>query len=215
MLSESLDRPIRLHRFALSGHCHRVELLLSLLDLRFETLNVDLRAGEQKSPHFLALNPFGQVPVLEDGAHCLSDSNAILLYLAQRYGDARWALESPVLAAEQQRWFSVAAGPLASGPAAARAHYLFKRPLDLGAVRARSHALLSIMNAHLAERSYLLGAELTLADVANYAYVAHAPEGGISLDAYPNLCAWIGRVEATPRFVPMPKSPTPAAPSGP
>jgi len=210
MVKESLGRPIRLHRFALSGHCHRVELLLSLLELRFETIDVALEAGEQKSPPFLALNPFGEVPVLEDGALCLSDSNAILVYLAQRYGDARFAVASPQLAAEQQRWFSVAAGPLASGPAAARIHHLFKRPVDLGAAQARSHALFRVMNAHLNERAYLLGAELTLADVANYAYVAHAPEGGIALDEYPSLRRWIARVEATPRFVPMPKSPLPA-----
>jgi glutathione S-transferase len=57
------QRPIRLHRFALSGHCHRVELLLSLLELPYESIDVDLRAGEQRRPEFLALNPFGQVPV--------------------------------------------------------------------------------------------------------------------------------------------------------
>jgi glutathione S-transferase len=63
------------------------------------------------------------------------------------------------------------------------------------------------MNRHLCERPFLLGAELGLADVANYAYVAHAPEGGIGLDDYPFLRAWLGRIEATPRFVGMPRAP--------
>jgi glutathione S-transferase len=211
MAQSSLTRPIRLHRFALSGHCHRVELLLSLLELPYETVEVNLAAQEQKSARFLALNPFGQVPVIEDGALALGDSNAILVYLAAQYGGARWAPESARLAAEQQRWFSIAAGPLAFGPAAARVHRLFGSPLDLPAAQARAHALFSHMNRHLAERAFLLGAELHLADVANYAYVARAPEGGIGLDGYPFLRAWLGRIEATPGFVGMPESPRSAA----
>jgi glutathione S-transferase len=197
-------RPIRLHHFARSGHCHRVELMLSLLELPFERIEVNLGAQEHKAQRFLALNAFGQVPVIEDGTLVLADSNAILVYLAAEYGGPRWNPESPRLAAEQQRWFSVAAGPLASGPAAARAHRLFNSPLDLGAAQARAHALFRVMDAHLAACTFLLGAELGLADIANYSYVAHAPEGGVSLDEYPHLRAWVARVEATPRFIGMP-----------
>src|SRR4051812_6411857 len=140
--------PLRLHRFAPSGHCHRVELLLSLLGLPFECIDVNLPAREHKSPGFLALNAFGQVPVLEDGDRVLGDSNAILVYLAQRYGGARWQTESPEQAAELQRWFSVSAGPLAFGPAAARAHQLFKSPIDLAAAQSRAHALFQVMDQH-------------------------------------------------------------------
>ncbi len=207
MAFKSPTRPIRLHRFARSGHCHRVELLLSLLSLPFQAIDVNLGKNEQKSTRFVAMNAFGQVPVIEDGGLTLADSNAILLYLAAEYGGVRWATEAPALAAEQQRWFSVAAGPLAFGPAAARAHRLFGSPVDLEAAQARAHALFRVMDNHLATRSFLLGVELTLADVANYAYVAHAPEGGVSLDGYPHVREWLARVEATPRFVGMPKSP--------
>lgn len=201
------QRPIRLHRFALSGHCHRVELLLSLLDLPVERVEVNLAAGEQKAPAFLALNPLGQVPVIEDGALTLADSNAILTYLATRYGGARWVPATSELLAEQQRWFSLAAGPLASGPAAARAHVLFGSPVDLPATQARAHALLRFMDGQLANRDFLVGGELGLADVAHYAYVARAPEGGVPLDEYASVRAWLGRVEATPRFVAMPERP--------
>jgi glutathione S-transferase len=200
------ERPIRFHRFPLSGHCHRVELLMTLLELPFEALEVNLAAREQMQPAFLALNPFGQVPVIEDGALTLGDSNAILIYLAAQYGGARFRLESAAQLAEQQRWFSVAAGPLASGPATARALCIFKRPGDVEGARARAHALFRVMDAHLEARAFLLGAELSLADLANYAYVAHAPEGGVRLDEYPHLRAWLGRIEATPRFVGMRKS---------
>jgi glutathione S-transferase len=207
MVARTPAHRLRLHRFALSGHCHRVELLLALLELPFDAVDVDLAAKEQKTTRFLALNPFGQVPVLEDGDLTLSDSNAILLYLAAAYGGARFQLDNPALAAEQQRWFSIAAGPLASGPAAARAHHLFKSPIDVGAAQDRAHALFRVVDAHLQRRSFLLGERLTLADIANYAYVARAPEGGVELDPYPALRAWLTRIETTPRFVPMPRSP--------
>jgi glutathione S-transferase len=201
------ERPIRLHRFAPSGHCHRVELLLSLLELPCELVEVDLSAKEHKAPRFLALNPFGQVPVIEDGGVVLGDSNAILIYLSRTYGAGRFEPESPASLAEQQRWFSVAAGPLAFGPAAARAQRLFNSPIDPVPARGRAHALFGLMNAQLGSRSFLLGESLTLADMANYAYTARAPEGGVELDEYPALRAWLGRVEAVPRFVPMPRSP--------
>jgi glutathione S-transferase len=181
--------------------------MLSLLELPFEAVDVDLPSGEQKRPEFLALNPFGQVPVIEDGALALADSNAILVYLAQRYGGSRFRLESAAEVAEQQRWFSIAAGPLVMGPAAARALTVFRRPGDVAGAQSRAHALFQVMDGHLAGRPFLLGRELSLADIANYAYVAHAPEGGVGLDGYCHLRAWLGRVESTPRFVAMPKSP--------
>lgn len=199
---------IRFHRFALSGHCHRVELFLSLLELPFESVDVDLAGGEQKTPRFLALNPLGQVPVIEDGGLTLADSNAILTYLALRYGAGRWVPNTPEALVEQQRWFSLAAGPLSFGPAAARAHALFGSPVDLPVAQARAHALFRFMNAHLSQRSFLVGTELGLADVAHYAYVARAPEGGVSLDEYPHVRSWLARVESTPRFVAMPRAPS-------
>ncbi len=74
---------LTLHRFPLSGHAHRAELLLSLLGLDANLVDVDLRKGAHKQPDFLKLNRFGQVPVLEDGNQVIADSNAILVYLAK------------------------------------------------------------------------------------------------------------------------------------
>lgn len=194
---------IQLHRMALSGHCHRVELFLSLLGLKHELVDVDLAKGEHKSPAFLAMNPFGQVPVLRDGDVVLADSNAILVYLEATYAPGRWLPRDPVAAAQVQRWFSVAAGPLAFGPAAARVVQLFGRSDDCTPLVARANQLLKVMDGELAQRPWLAGREPTLADVANYSYIAHAPEGNVSLDPYPNVRAWLARVEALPGFVPM------------
>jgi glutathione S-transferase len=196
---------LKLHRFDRSGHCHRVELLLSLLDLPVDKIDVNLAAREQKTPAFLAMNPFGQVPVLQDGALTVADSNAILIYVATQYGKD-WLPQSPAEAAELQRWLAVAAGPLAFGPATARLGTVFKAPVDLPAAQARAHALFAVLEAHLAKQDWLGGARVTLADIANYSYIAHAPEGGISLSDYPQIRAWLARVEALPRFIPMPRS---------
>ncbi|MFC5473875.1 glutathione S-transferase family protein [Paraherbaspirillum soli] len=195
--------PIRLYRFAFSGHAHRVQLFLSLLGLPYEMIDVDLRKGEHKKPEFLAKNPFGQVPVIEDGEVTLSDSNAILVYLATKYGDQRWLPRDPVGAASVQRFLSVAAGEIFRGPAIARVANLFGLPLDGDAARATAHHLFGILEQHLATRAFLVDAQATIADVAAYSYIAHAPEGGIALDAYPNLRSWLSRIEALPGFVPM------------
>jgi glutathione S-transferase len=207
MTSTKPTQPIRLHRMALSGHAHRVQLFLSLLGLPYEMVDVDLRAGEHKRPEFLRMNCFGQVPVIQDGDVTLGDSNAILVYLEGRYAPGQWLPRDPVGAAQVQRWLSVAAGQLAFGAAAARVIVLFDRPDDPSSAIARADALLQVMELELATRPFLIGDVPTLADIANYTYTAHAPEGNVSLEPYQNVRAWLARIEALPGFVPMVKSP--------
>jgi glutathione S-transferase len=202
-----MNTPIKLHRMHLSGHCHRVELFLSLLKLPYELVDVDLAALEHKQPAFLARNPFGQVPVIEDGAVTLADSNAILVYLEAKYAPGRWLPRDPLAAAQVQRWLSAAAGPLAFGLAAARVINLFQRPDDPAAPIARGRQLLGVMEQELAGSSFLVGDGVTLADIAMYSYVARAPEGNLSLQPYPAVRAWLARIEALPDFVPLVKSP--------
>jgi glutathione S-transferase len=202
-----MPETIKLHRAAISGHCHRVELFLSLLGLPYELAEVDLVTRQHKTPEFLALNHFGQVPVLQEGELTLADSNAMLVYLEGKYAPGQWLPRDPLGAANVQRWLSVSAGQLAFGPAAARVVQLFKRPVDPQEFIARAEALFRLMEAELATQDFLAGDKPTLADIANYAYVAHAPEGNVSLQPYPNIRAWLARIEALPRFVPMVKSP--------
>lgn len=196
-------RAIKLYRHPLSGHAHRVELMLALLGLATERIDVDLMQGEQKRPEFLARNPFGQVPVIDDDGLVLADSNAILVYLAKRYGAAHWLPDAPAASAAVQRWLSIAAGPIASGPATARLITVFGAPYDADAAIEKSHALLRIVEAELEGHTFLVGAEPTIADVAGYTYIAHAPEGNVSLEAYPNVRAWLGRIESLTGFVAM------------
>ncbi len=194
---------IKLYRHPLSGHAHRVELLLSLLKLPTELVFVDLANGAHKKAEFLAINAFGQVPVIDDNGTILSDSNAILVYLAKKYGSGNWLPDDPLAAARIQRWLSVAAGQLAYGPASARLITVFGAALNAEEVIARAHTLLKVMDSELATAPFLAGDTATIADVANYTYIAHAPEGNVSLQAYPHVRAWLERVEALPGFVPM------------
>ncbi len=199
-------QPIKLYRYPRSGHSHRVELFLSLLGLPVELIDVDLVAGAQKTPAFLEMNPFGQVPVIRDGEVTLADSNAILVYLANKYAAEQWLPRDPVGAAEVQRWLSVAAGLVAFGPAAARLITIFKAPLNAAEVIARANDLFAVMERTLQKSAFLTGETPTLADIANYTYIALAPEGNISLAPYPHLRSWLARIEALPRFVPMARS---------
>lgn len=198
---------LRLHSFPLSGHAHRARLMLALLGLKAEVVDVDLRGGAQKQPDFLAMNAFGQVPVLEDGETVIADSNAILVYLAGKYDrSGKWLPGNPATAAQVQRWLSVAAGQLAMGPARARMVVLFKSPFDHDGCKQVATQLFKVMEQHLQGRDWLAAAHATIADIALYSYTAHAPEGDVPLDAYPNIRAWLARIEALPGFVPMPKA---------
>lgn len=196
---------ITLYRHPLSGHAHRVELLLAMLNLHAKLVDVDLPAGAHKAPEFLQKNPFGQVPVLEDGDVTVADSNAILVFLALKYDPSgTWYPRDAVVAARIQQWLSVAAGQLAYGPAAARMIKLFHFPLDYDASVRISGQLFAVLEQTLETQQYLAGGTSpTIADLAIYAYTAHAPEGEISLEPYPSIRAWIARIEALPGFSPM------------
>ncbi|MBH3392529.1 glutathione S-transferase [Pseudomonas putida] len=201
-----MSNPIKLYNFPKSGHAHRIELMLSLLNLPTELVFVDLAKGAHKQPDFLALNPFGQVPVIDDNGTVIADSNAILVYLAKKYDNGTWLPEEPAAAARVQRWLSVAAGPLAFGPAAARLVTVFGAAFNTDEVIARAHTLLKVIDAELANAPFLAGSTPTIADIANYSYIAHAPEGNVSLEPYANVRSWLARIESLPGFVAMPRT---------
>jgi glutathione S-transferase len=182
--------------------------MLSLLGLRAELVDVNLPQREHKQPLFLAKNSLGQVPVLEDGALTIADSNAILVYLGERYDEAgRYYPRDAAGRARVQRWFSVAAGQLAAGPGAARLVRVFNAPLDHALAVRKAHELFSLLDKEFGERPFLVGETASAADVALYTYTAHAPEGDVSLEPYPAIRSWLSRIEALPGFVPMARTP--------
>lgn len=197
---------MKIHHVTLSGHAHRAVLFASLLGLKPELIEVDLAAGEHKQPEFLALNPFGQVPVLEDDGVVVADSNAILVYLAKKTGRTDWLPEDPAGAAAVQRWLSVAAGELAYGPCAARLITVFGADFNAEEVIARAHVLLARLERHLSGRQWLAADHPTIADVALYSYLARAPEGNVDLSSYVQVRAFLARIEALPGFVAIPET---------
>lgn len=195
---------IKLYRYPLSGHSHRVENFLSILGLDAEKITVDLGNGDHKKADFLAKNIFGAVPVLEDGPVTIADSTAILVYLASKYDSKRqWLPLGNEESANVQRFLSIASGEIAFGPAAARLVTVFGADMDHEKVIKNSHELLKTLERHLQNRQWLAGDHATIADIADYTYIAHAPEGNVSLKDYPNIRSWLARVEALPGFIPM------------
>ncbi|GHU11726.1 glutathione S-transferase [Betaproteobacteria bacterium] len=190
---------ITLHGTRTSGHTHRVEWLLRLLRLpyRYSEAPASVRASEA----FRRLNPLGQIPVLQDDEQTLCDSNAIMVYLVKRYSpDSDWLPDDPATAAEVQRWFSLAAGELKNGPATARLITRWNAPGDLKASQEIALRFFGFMDQYLAGRNYLVSDHPTLVDLAHYYYTARAPEGGIALDAFPHINAWLRRMESVPEF---------------
>ncbi|OUR62158.1 glutathione S-transferase [Colwellia sp. 39_35_sub15_T18] len=198
-----MTNTIIIHSFPLSGHAHRVELFASLAGIKHEVNNINLAEGEHKQAPFLVLNPVGQVPTIEDGNVVISDSNAILVYLARKYAPD-YLPQDLQEEAEVQKFLTLAAGELAFGPAAARIINVFNSTNDIEFAKATAQSVLTKLENHLINREFLVGNKLSIADIAIYSYTAHAPEGGISLAPYPNVQRLLASIESLPRFKAMP-----------
>ncbi|MBO4220852.1 glutathione S-transferase family protein [Bradyrhizobium neotropicale] len=186
-----------------SGHAHRVELLLSMLDLSYRLRDVDLARRAHRTPEFLRLNPLGEVPLLVDGERPIAESNSILIYLARRENRIDWLPLDPVGLASVETWLSRAADKLASGIAKARSIKLFGLRSDLSEAQGLGIRLLKTIDAHLEMHPYLAGADPTIGDLAIYSYAALSDEAGIELSSFRRVVEWIGRIESLPKFVPL------------
>lgn len=194
---------LTLYSYPISGNCYKVRLLLEMLHLPYTEVNVDLLAGYNLKPEFKQLNPRGQVPVLSDGEITLWDSLAILVYLARRYGSDQWLPTDPVAEAQVMQWLAVSENELLYGLARSRAIVKLGRPFVLETCQAEGKAGLSVLEQHLAQRSWLVTEQPTIADLACYPYVVLAPEGNIDLAPYPAVQAWLKRVESLAGWLPM------------
>ncbi|MDB5364319.1 MAG: glutathione S-transferase [Rhodospirillales bacterium] len=205
-MADQVSRVLYTTKF--SGHGHRVEQFMNLLGLAHRI--VDTPAEMRRTPEFAAISPLRQIPVLKDGDLTLADSNAILVYLAKKYDlSGTWLPETPVGAAQVQRFLSLAAGEVAYGPATARRALQWNLPGDPVQAAAIAQPLLQFLDRHLSANDFLAAAHPTIADLACYPYVAHAPEGAISLQPFPSVRAWIARVESIPGFCCMEPLPVP------
>lgn len=195
---------IELFEFGLSGNCHKVRLMLSLLGLEYTSHTLNGAEREQKSAEFLAMNPFGQVPVLKDGNTIVRDSQAILVYLARAYGADDWFPADAQKAANIIAWLSTAANEIARGPNALRLHHKFGRAINVDEATSITSNILHVLNQHLEHHEWLANNTISIADIAVYPYIALANEGNVDLTPYMYVENWLGRIEMLFGFVSMP-----------
>ena len=194
-----------LHAFPPSGNCQRVRVFLSMLGLPFEEHLVDIRRGDQHAPAFRALNPAGLVPVLVEDGRTLRDSHAILLWLARRYGGARWWPDDPWTLARQLQWVFFSANEIHHGPNLLRRHHRLGTPIDVLATTRRTLDAMATLEARLQGRDWLEGDAASIADIAVYPYVEALPDAKLPLEPWPAVRAWLARIAGLPGWLPMPQ----------
>ncbi len=202
------DRLI-LHEDPVSGNCYKIRLTAALLGMRMERVEYDIMKGETRTPEFLAhINPVGRIPVLQVGQRFLPESNAACCYLGEgtalvprdRFGRAdmlRWMFfeqyhHEPNVATVRY-WLTMVGIDALSA---------LQRSMIPGK-RLAGEAALQQMEDHLSLHNWFVGDRVSLADIALFAYTHVADEGGFDLGLYPHVGAWIARVRALPKFVPM------------
>ena len=201
---------LKLYDLERSGNCYKVRLLLSLMEMEYEKVPVDANAGENRTPEFLALNPRGQLPVLDDDGRVVWDSTAILIYLAGTYGSGSWMPGDHYGFAKMVQWLALEQNEGRYGLARARAIALgnptsFARTGNLDECKALAHTALEVLESELVNSPWLVGEEISIADIACYPYVALAQEGGISTGEYRAVEQWLRRLEGLPNYVSPPR----------
>ena len=193
---------MKIYGDSISGNCLKVKWTADLLGLAYDWVETNVLAGGTRTPDFLAMNPAGQVQLLRyaDGG-TLAQSNAIILSLAEG---------SPLIPANRYRrakmlewlfWEQYSHEPYIA-VARFQVHYLGKTPAELDAkIVERGTDALALLDNAVKGSEFLVGAALSLADIALVAYTRVAHEGGFDLAGYPAVQGWIARVERAARII--------------
>jgi glutathione S-transferase len=193
-----------------TGNSYKVRLLLSILQIPYTAVEVDIFNGGNKSAAYRRINPLGKAPALRlEDESILTESNAILSYLASgtEYFPSDALLRARVL---QWMFFEQYSHLPYIGVARFYLHLLRKPPPrddDLAIWHLRGNIALEIMNRHLASTRWLAAGAFTIADIALYAYTHVAPEGGFDLSKYREVQQWLERIESRPGYVPLMQTP--------
>ena len=206
MMPISTGVPHRIFGQSTSGNCHKVRVTCDILKIPYRWHEVDIMQGTTRTPEYLAMNPNGKVPLLQVDDHTfLPESNAIVCYLAD--GTHLWPGDR-LARAQVLQWLFFE--QYSHEPYVAVARFIARwlpsdhpRQAELPRLRERGHQALAVMERQLSQQDFLAGNAYTIADIALYAYTHEAQVGGIHLDDYPGIRAWLARIEAQPRFVPQ------------
>jgi glutathione S-transferase len=189
-----------------SGNCYKIQMLCAELAIPYTWQEVDILAGESRTPQFLAMNPNGRVPLLAlpDGTY-LAESNAILCYLANGHalaGSDRFGR------AQVLQWLFFE--QYSHEPYIATSRFIIRylgsppeRQADLEGKKKGGYAALGVLEKQLLNNAYMAGDNFSIADIALFAYTHVADEGGFDLKNYPAIRAWIRTIERRPKFVAM------------
>ena len=189
-----------------SGNCYKIKLLLSFLDVEHEWSHVDILAEGTKSASFLAKNPNGQIPVLElEDGRFISESNAIMNYLAS---GSRYLPEDNFDRAKVLQWQFFE--QYSHEPHIAVARYIAKylglpdeRKSEFESKQEGGHKALTVMENQLVKTPYLVGENLTIADISLYGYTHVAHEGGFDLSKYSAIQGWLYKINQQPDYIGM------------
>jgi len=185
-----------LHGLWLSGPTYKVGLMLALCGEPFDYVHVNLRAGEHKSPAFLAKQRFGQVPLLIDkgNGRTLCQSASILEYLAEMLGKfAGDTVEEKIQAREWMFWDFDRLAPNIYRSRGLRLG-LRSMPFDTAAMYFNEgNVALKVLDDHLKGRNWVVGKGPTIADIDIFGVIDYAAAGGFNLAQYANISAWITR----------------------
>jgi glutathione S-transferase len=198
-----------------SGNSYKVRLALARLGVPYRRVEIDILQGESRTPEFIAMNPSGQVPLLEVAPNRhLAESNAILWYVA---GGTTLAPEGRIERAEAMQWMFFEQHSLEPNIGAA----YFWLCLIKGGRDLQGHAIegwmengyraLGVMEMHLSKHDYFVDSRFTIADIALYAYTHLAHQCDFELGRYPAVRAWLERIGREPGYVPMDYEPHMAA----
>lgn len=195
---------IKLYDSDISGSCYKVRALLHILDVPYEKVPVDFVNKEHKTGKYLALNAFGEIPILDEDGLILRDAQAIMVYLAKKYDSSgQWYPNDAVAMGKIQQWLSTGGGEVMNA-AGARLVKVLNYPMDLDKLHSGAKRVFTIMDDYLATHEWLGLDRPSIGDIACFPYTALAGEGGIDLSVYPNIQKWIGRFKALPGFITMP-----------
>ena len=200
---------MQLYDYILSPSCYKVRLMAALAGIKLDLRAVDFHPGlEHRGPDLLSLNPAGSIPILEDGDLILTESSAMLAYIASLSAPEWLGRASALETAREQQWLAFSSR-LTATLGGARLHEMLLRPGDIAALQAGGVASLRELEAGLVEQrlaaqAFLVTDRPTIADIACFPYVALAPDGGVSLDPYPAIRLWSRAIRSLKGFIEMP-----------